>query len=193
MTSIVGLSFAIYPIVIKPSKAIFFFLAGLLLVACAPLNAVRVQQEKTLRVDVDNTVLFASALDFVGLQGWEVESSDQGLGWIEALGPVDDSEGMTTRERWRISTSDGEIGIQLALEVLERGKWSSVNLVCHTYSYARETQHLSTLANIAKNRSHQRAGDGTLAATPTPTATATHSRGRVAVHNIAGVHRNINN
>lgn len=136
-----------------------------LLVACAPLNTVRPQVEKTQSVDVGNELLFAAAVDFAEAQGWQIQSADRGLGWIVALGPVDASEGMTTRERWSISTRNREVGIQLATEFLEQGQWQSVNLVCKGYSYARERQHLGTIARLASGRAHNRAVAGTPAST----------------------------
>ncbi len=146
-------------------------LSTLLLFACAPLNAVRIQEEKTQRIDLGNEILFAAAIEFVEAQGWEVDSSDPGLGVLEALGPVDDSEGMTTRERWRISTRDQEIGIELALEYLDAGTWRSESFVCHTYTYARENDHLTSIANIAKNNAKNNANErvalGNLASAPT--------------------------
>lgn len=121
------------------------------MVACAPLSNVKPTVEKTRTVSLPNQVLFEASLRYAQDQHWTVDSSEEGLGWVEAVSAVDESEGMMTRERWIITTRDSEVGIQLHLEFLKHGKWQSIDLVCDGYSYFRESQHLSGIAATARS------------------------------------------
>jgi hypothetical protein len=145
------------------AKTAWLFLVACLLAgaaACAPLANVKPTMEKTRSVSLPNETLFQAALAYAKQQGWTIDSSEQGLGWIEAVSKVDDSSGMTTRERWIVSTRDREIGIQLRLEFLERGKWRSIDLVCNGYSYFRENQHLSAISELGRSTSVASASTG---------------------------------
>jgi hypothetical protein len=121
--------------------------------ACAPLSNVKPTDEKTRSISLPNQTLFDAALRYAETQNWTIDSSDQGLGWIEALSEVDATSGMTTRERWIVSTRDNEIGIRLSLESFERGQWRSIDLVCSSYNYFRENNHLGGIADQAGSSS----------------------------------------
>ncbi len=135
----------------RQKMAALIFVASLL--ACAPLTNVKPTVETTLSVSLDNALLHKATLRYAKNQDWTITTSEEGLGWVEAISKVDDSDGMRTRERWVISTRTGEIGIQLYLEFFSQGTWQSLDLVCHGYSYFRETQHLAAIAEGARAQS----------------------------------------
>ncbi len=118
-------------------------------VACVRATNVKPTTEVSQSVRLSNPVLFRTTLAYVEGQSWEVRVSDQGLGYIEAVSKVDSASGMNTRERWMFWTRDGEVSVQLRLEYLENAEWSHVDLVCDSYSYFREHQHLGAIAEKA--------------------------------------------
>lgn len=136
--------------------------AGLAVVmaGCAPLNTTKPTLEKVATVAAPNEALFDAATTYAKAQDWTIEVADRGLGYIEAVSAVDSSAGFTTRERWIISTRDHEVGIRLAMEFREAGKWNAVEMVCNSYSYGREQMHLGAIAQLASDSAIASASSG---------------------------------
>jgi hypothetical protein len=116
---------------------------------CVTFMPTENQNYQTQRVEMardlpEETVLAAAARN-ARLQGWDVVMVDTVHGRMEALTPVDGTEGLITRERWTFTVVQGEMAVEMTMEARdgEENRWVSRREVCAGYQYSREQEQLA--------------------------------------------------
>lgn len=124
---------------------------------CVTFMPVENQFYQTQRMEMardvpENTVLAAAERN-ARMQGWDVVMVDTIHGQMEALTPVDGTEGLVTRERWIFTVVQGELSVRMALEARDRdddNRWLSRREVCAGYQYSREQEQLVQVTSLVQ-------------------------------------------
>ena len=89
---------------------------------------------------------YTAALALANDRGWKLIDDDANLRRFVAVGPVDSSYGMTTRERWIVSVEVGTVVVEHYTEVRDdRLRWDIGYAIPHGYTYAREQNVLDEI------------------------------------------------
>jgi hypothetical protein len=116
----------------------------------------RIYEAQRLELSGTRTTLVGLVVDYAKTQQWTILSTGDGAGVpVEALTAPVDISGMTMRDRWYFWIQDNEILVEMRLEVrfdADYPTWSSSQVLCDTYAYNTEHQHMQELADRAGKR-----------------------------------------
>jgi len=122
------------PLLLVPLSACSASMLGL------PSGRVVAYQPQVVELEVKTAVVFRAMREFVVENKLNIVYEDANLGRIEAVGAVDSSFGMVTRERWVLQIDPGTLTIDAQLQKRGRGGiWRSPESVSSRYTYTRES------------------------------------------------------